>query len=107
MSLKDQLEKAFPKKHPEKKELHPPPPVRIETSYEDIDFTAIANSTEFRRLVYLIYMGKTHRGKDIELRREIKETQQAVEVVKELGRGSKADYREVMKELKERLKEVV
>lgn len=98
------LDEMFEPKKP--KELHPPPPVRIETSYENIDFTAIANSSEFKRFVYFIYTGKVHRGTLKQLDREIKQTQEAVEVIKELGRGSKADYREVMKELKEKLKEV-
>ena len=81
--------------------LHPPEP-----RYGDIDFTAIANSSEFKRFVYFIYTGKVHRGTLQQLDREIKQTQEAVEIIKEYARGSKADYRAVMKELKERLKEV-
>ena len=113
MSLRDEIKDIL---HPEEKDslpgftkmeevalsrLHPPEP-----RYGDIDFTAIANSSEFKRFVYFIYTGKVHRGTLQQLDREIKQTQEAVEVVKEFARGSKTDYRECMKELKERLKEV-
>lgn len=125
--LDEKLEKAFGKKEVKKEDLHPPmaPPKPIERSptpemikiaeervkpmvipHGEIDFEAIANSSEFKRFIYYLFTGKTHRGTIAKLDQEIKVYKKVAEDVMETMRGSKSDYRMVMKELKEKLQEV-
>ena len=99
------------------KELdHPPvapkPVIKIETltppskpevsniDYSNIDFEYIAKSSEFKRFVYFMYTGKTHRGTIKQLDQEIRRTKENLEIVNEMGRGSKTDMKEVVRELK-------
>lgn len=68
-----------------------------------ISFEEIANSSEFKRLVYLIQFGKTHRGKSDDLERKLIKRRQEITVIKEYERGTKQDFKEVVKELKNKL----
>ena len=71
-NIDDLLDRAFGIKK-ELPILTPPkPPKIIETYQEEIDFEKIANSSEFKRLIYMIYTGKTHRGNRQNLDNEIK-----------------------------------
>ena len=75
-----------------------------------ITFEEIANSSEFKRLVYLIQFGKTHRGKSVDLERKLIKRQQEITIIQEIERGSKGAFKAVVKELKEKLakqKEIV
>jgi len=122
-------EVATGKKDKKLEELHPPmAPPRIDESeqysvrnhYDDafeslahatpkpaeIDFEAIARSSEFKRFIYYLFTGKVHRGSLQKLDRDIKVHRELSEEINKFARGSHMDYREVMKELKEKLKEV-
>lgn len=68
-----------------------------------ISFEEIANSSEFKRLVYLIQFGKTHRGKSEDLERKLIKRRQEITVIKEFERGTHKDFKEVVKELKNKL----
>ena len=75
----------------------------VETDLSELDeiaFQEIANSTEFKRLVYLIWFGKTHRSKTKDLERQLVKRKQEITVNKEIERGSRQDFGEVVKELK-------
>ena len=54
--------------------LTPPPKPVIESNvdYSNIDFEYIAKSSEFKRFIYFMYTGKTHRGTIKQLDQEIK-----------------------------------
>jgi hypothetical protein len=95
------------------KDLHPPhtpTPTMMAIAEErarptlpmgDIDFDAIANSSEFKRFIYYLFTGKVHRGSLQKLDEEIKVYKKVAEDVMETMRGSRTDYREVMRELKD------
>lgn len=70
---------------------------------DKITFEEIANSSEFKRLVYLIQFGKTHRGKSTDLERKLIKRQQEITIIQEIERGSKGAFSLVVKELKEKL----
>ena len=70
---------------------------------DKISFKEIANSSEFKRLVYLIQFGKTHRGKSTDLERKLIKRQQEIKIIREYERGTHGDFRNVVKELKEKL----
>jgi hypothetical protein len=108
------LDRAFGKKKPTQVEvslerLHPPkappPPIEIDDiTYEDIDYYALAKSSEFRRFVYMVRTGKTFRGSNDELDKQLSKTQTNINTVQEITRnvrGSKADFKAVMEEFKE------
>ena len=104
--------KNFEKPHPpiappkpiQKQDLQPPkPPKEVIEQDFDVYFNKISNSSEFKRLVYLIYTGKTHRGTREDLDVKLKSHQETISIVEEVGRGSHQDFREVVKELKENL----
>ena len=88
--------------------LTPPPltPKKIisevmpEVDYSNIDFEYIAKSSEFKRFIYFMYTGKTHRGTIKQLDQEIKRTKENLEIVNEMGRGTTTDMKEVVRELK-------
>jgi hypothetical protein len=63
-----------------------------------IDFNKIANSSEFKRFMYYIYTGKTHRGTKDQLDWDIKKKRQEVQEIKALPA-------ELLAELKEKLKD--
>ena len=111
-SLQDIVKENQNKPHPPiapPKELHPPKkiePISFITqviSQEDIDFNKIANSSEFKRFIYFIRTGTTFRGSNPELDKKLKKTEEEINIVRELGRGSHQDFRDVVKELKENL----
>ena len=94
--------------HPEEikeEDLHPPrapTPTMIDVAqkrleYGDINFQMIANSSEFKRFVYFIYTGKTHRGTLEKLDNDIKQIKDNVEIVRAMPK-------EVLAELKEKIK---
>jgi len=70
---------------------------------DNITFEEIANSSEFKRLVYLIQFGKTHRGKSVDLEKKLIKRQEEITIIKEIERGSKGAFKAVVKELKEKL----
>ena len=74
-----------------------------EIQVNKITFEEIANSSEFKRLVYLIQFGKTHRGKSEDLERKLIKRQEEITIIKEIERGSKGAFKAVVKELKEKL----
>lgn len=84
--------------------LKPPPLPKIDISFDDLDYDEIARSSEFRRFVYYIYTGKTHRGTLKKLDIDIKAHKEVSQIVTKLQRGSPQDFRECMKELEEKLK---
>jgi len=91
-------------------DLKPPKAPKISDDIEldefnKITFEEIANSSEFKRLVYLIQFGKTHRGKSVDLERKLVKRQQEIKIIREYERGTHRDFRNVVKELKEKLKE--
>ena len=106
MSLLDKLKK-FDKPTPVTKKA----PKTIKISVDDtkpdvvnkITFEEIANSSEFKRLVYLIQFGKTHRGKSKDLDRKLVKRQSEIKIIREYERGTKQDFRNVVKELKLKL----
>lgn len=91
----------------EEKPIHltPPSPAIIlkDLDFDNIDYDRISNSSEFKRFVYMIRTGKTHRGTKEDLDRKLKDTQEVIDVVKELKRGSTSDYRIVINEMKSKL----
>ena len=98
------------------KDLTPPkaPEISVDDTKLDIvnkiTFEEIANSSEFKRLVYLIQFGKTHRGKSVDLERKLIKRQQEITIIQEIERGSKGAFKEVVNELKLKLakqKEIV
>lgn len=110
MSLLEKTLKAMEK--PEKvkiEDLKPPktPKIFVDDTKPDvinkITFEEIANSSEFKRLVYLIQFGKTHRGKSVDLERKLVKRQQEIKIIREYERGTHGDFRNVVKELKEKL----
>ena len=129
--LDEKLDKAFGKKV-QKEDLHPPmaPPKPIErsptpemkaialerVSSVEIDLESMpkeywdyCNKNDAKRAWILARFGKLHRGSTADLKRKVIQQNKALEIGKEvvsLVRGSKADYRMVMKELKEKLQEV-
>jgi len=107
MSLLDKLDK-FEQKEKSLQQLNPPKPPKIiveeEVKNESmISFEEIANSSEFKRLVYLIQFGKTHRGKSTDLERKLIKRRQEITVIKEYERGTHKDFKAVVKELKNKL----
>ena len=101
------VEKTQPLK---KQDLRPPktvskPTIQKIEPIQDFDsyFENISKSSEFKRLVYLIYTGKTHRGTTKNLDVELKSHKTDIDIVKGLGRGSHQDFKEVVNELKEAL----
>jgi hypothetical protein len=64
----------------------------------DIDFTAIATSSEFKRFIYYLLVGKTHRGTkkqlDQDINTKIRDTRRAMDfkkVVEDIKKGVKLD----------------
>lgn len=107
MSLLDKLGK-FDQKEKTLQQLKPPKPPKItkEEEFEKesmISFEEISNSSEFKRLVYLIQFGKTHRGKSEDLERNLIKRRQEITAIKEYERGTHKDFKEVVKELKNKL----
>ena len=113
-------EKPIGKAHPP---IAPKPVIKIETltpppltpkkiipkimpgsDYSNIDFEYIAKSSEFKRFVYFMYTGKTHRGTIKQLDQEIKRTKENLEIVNEMGRGTMKDRKALINELKQVLK---
>jgi len=93
-----QEEKIIPeskKTNIKKEDLHPPKP---KTFGNGISFEEIANSSEFKRLVYLIWFGKTHRGKTRELEQELKNRKQKLNTLNDIE--SKGNYTNVVNEFK-------
>ena len=91
-----------------KEEIIRPLPTKIvkelpEEILDKIAFQKIANSSEFKRLVYLIWFGKTHRGKSNDLERQLIKRKEEIIVINKIGRGTHQDFREVVSELKEAL----
>lgn len=88
-----------PKRLPPKKELK-----QVER-VGNISFDELADSSEFKRLVYLIWFGKTHRGKgsdlDAQMWKRQKDFESFQEIAEELGRGTMTDAKAMVKELKE------
>jgi len=93
-------------------DLKPPQPAIIEevpkqkvvqASLDEIEFQKIANSSEFKRLVYLIWFGKTHRGKSNDLERQLVKRKDEITTLNRIGRGTHQDFREVVNELEEAL----
>ena len=78
----------------------PPKPEVSNVDYSNIDFEYIAKSSEFKRFIYFMYTGKTHRGTIKQLDQEIKRTKENLEIVNEMGRGTNTDMKEVVRELK-------
>ncbi len=68
-----------------------------------ITFEEIANSSEFKRLVYLIQFGKTHRGKSTDLERKLIKRREEITIIKTIERGSPGAFKLVVNELKEKL----
>jgi len=109
--VKEKIEKTKEPKEVKIEKLHKPPmapkpidEVDIEFDEENkITFEEIANSSEFKRLVYLIQFGKTHRGKSRDLERQLIKRRQEITLIKEYGRGTKQDFEEVVKELELKL----
>lgn len=79
------------------------PPKPAKEIFDNITFDEIANSSEFKRLVYLIQFGKTHRGKSEDLERKLIKRREEITIIKEIERGSKGAFNLVVKELKEKL----
>lgn len=93
-----------PKKQPiKKRDLKPPKVTKPIIDYEGIDFNKIANSSEFRRFIYMIRTGSTFRGSNIELDKKLLKTEQEINIIKEIGRGTHQDFKSVVSELKEAL----
>lgn len=119
MNLRDEIEEIL---HPEKKELHPPPPQSIvggesvsrrahnegsdlQEPYKDsadstlaIDFNSIAQSSDFQR--FIIYLAKKITP---DIFRGVSTRVSNVRMVEQFNE-KKADYRLVVKELKEVLR---
>jgi hypothetical protein len=120
--------------HPDeikKEDLHPPMaptdaidsllhalPDEWKTSEIDLksmpkEYWDYCDSNDAKRAWKLARFGKTHRGTTADLKRQVIQQNKELEIGKEINsllRGSKADYKEVMKELKEKLaqkKEVI
>ena len=71
--------------------LTPPRPVIKKIPQEetmDIDYEKIARSSEFKRLVYLIYTGKTHRGTREDLDVKLKSHQESISMVEVIKHDS-------------------
>jgi len=110
-----EIKETLPKKPTQPTNLNPPKiptivkpktPKKIitkskERTLDEITFGEIANSSEFKRLVYLIWFGKTHRGKSVDLERQLVKRKQEITAIDEYARGSKKDYKDVMSELKQ------
>ena len=100
-----------PKKHPMAPIIIGPPkrltPTKQVERVGNISFDELADSSEFKRLVYLIWFGKTHRGKgsdlDAQMWKRQKEFESFQEIAVELGRGTASDMKSVVLELKEAL----
>ncbi len=80
--------------------LNPPKP-SMDFDIEGINFSKIANSSEFKRFIYFIRTGTTFRGSNAKLEVELVKTEEKINIVKELGRGTTSDFKEVVSELKE------
>lgn len=113
MDLLERMEKIKEQKEKTLLQLKPPKIIVEEEEFEKesmISFKEISNSSEFKRLVYLIQFGKTHRGKSEDLERKLLKRRQEITVIKEYERGTHKDFKEVVMELKNKLlkqKEVV
>ena len=81
----------------------PPKPPKPIIDYEGIDFDKIANSSEFKRFIFMIRTGSTFRGSNVELDKKLQKTEQEINFIKEIGRGTHQDFRSVVSELKEAL----
>jgi len=109
MSLLEKFENLEKPKAPTPVTKKPPkaPKISVDDTKPDvinkITFEEIANSSEFKRLVYLIQFGKTHRGKSKDLERKLIKRQQEIKIIREYERGTKQDFRNVVKELKLKL----
>lgn len=94
--------------HPKKSSLPAGPPVLLPPQpvipIEDDYFSEIAHSSEFRRLIYKVLYGKVHRTEKQHGNLEQK-VKIGLETLRELGRGTKQDFRDVIKELKKVLAE--
>ena len=103
-------QKEVPKVSPPVHLQPPKPPTVIEEISEELiagrlTFEEIANSSEFKRLVYLIQYGKVHRGTGVDLERKLIKRQNQIKAINEYERGTKRDFKAVVAELKIRLKE--
>lgn len=86
----------------EKKTLHPPKPPKPVKMVSDDFFVELANSTEFKRFIYKVLYGKVHRTEKQHGNLDEK-VKVGLEIFQEFGRGTKKDFRDVVKELKEKL----
>ncbi len=93
-----QKEKPFPKLKPPK-----PPKPKEKEYFGEISFEEIANSSEFKRLIYLIWFGKTHRGKSKDLEIQLSKRKQEITIIKKFEMDTRKDFTEVIKELKTEL----
>jgi hypothetical protein len=113
-----------------KKDLHPPPKVEItdqgalfenvnlgenkslresdSKTFEGIDYEGISRTSEYRRFIYRVKTGHTFRGTNAQLDIELKKftkIEEDIKIIKELSREQK-NYGDVMKEFKDKLKEL-
>ena len=86
-----------------KEALKPPKTPKPIIDYEGIDFNKIANSSEFKRFIFMIRTGSTFRGSNVELDKKLIKTEEEINIIKELGRGTHQDFKSVVSELKEAL----
>ena len=109
MSLLEKFENLEKAKTPTPVTKKPPKATKIYVDkiksdvVNKITFEEIANSSEFKRLVYLIQFGKTHRGKSTDLERKLIKRQEEITIIKTIERGSPGAFKLVVKELKEKL----
>ena len=90
------------------KHLKPPPlakPIKIEpmTKIGHLSFDEIANSSEFKRFIFYLFEGKTHRGTADDLDRKLNNHHETLEIVQDLRKGS---YGDVMKEFKDKVAKI-
>ncbi len=106
MSKMDEaLDKMFSKNEVQSKPIIrekplPSPKVSIDFDTSYIDFSKIANSSEFKRFIYFIRVGTTFRGSNAKLDIELKKSEEKINIVKDLNKGN---FRDVMNEFKEKL----
>ena len=93
--------------------LHPPEKPKVNLDSMPKDYWDWCNNLDTKRSWMLARFGKSHRGSTEALKQKVVQQNKELEIGKEINslvRGSRADYREVMKELKAKLasrKEVV
>ena len=86
--------------------LNPPPPPRIDpvTEIGNLSFEEIARSSEFKRFIYYLFEGKTHRGSTEDLDKKLQNHNKDLKIVQDL-RKEKA-YGDVMKEFKDKVAKI-